>query len=146
MANREWSEQAALAKTARYCSTAEHCEQELRQKLLQWEVPQPMHENIIRYLVRERYLDDARYARAYVHDKLLYNGWGRRKLALMLRAKGISDEVVQDALQQTDEAEYRQVMQQLLTRRKGYPREKNIAFLLQRGFTYDEIRELIIDN
>lgn len=146
MANREWSEQAALAKAARYCSTAEHCEQELRQKLLQWEVPQPMHEDIIRYLVRERYLDDARYARAYVHDKLLYNGWGRRKLALMLRAKGISDEVVQDALQQTDEAEYRQVMQQLLTRRKGYPREKNIAFLLQRGFTYDEIRELIIDN
>ena len=132
-----------LFKAQNYCAKAEHCRREVTAKLWQWKVPQEWHERIIADLSSDGYIDEIRYSRAFVHDKQAYNGWGRRRLEMQLAALGIDDGVIQLALQQIDEDEYRRIMLKLLKQKSGQPKEKVIRFMLQRGFTYDEIKEYL---
>ena len=70
------TEQEAFLQLAALCAQAEHCEQEMRDKLKRWELDTAAADRIIARLQKERYIDDARYARAFVKDKIRYNKWG----------------------------------------------------------------------
>ena len=78
MTNQPLSEEAALKKAARYCSTAEHCRAEVAEKLRQWGVPASSAEQILTRLVQERFIDEERFCRAFVNDKHLLAKWGKR--------------------------------------------------------------------
>ncbi len=128
---------------ARYCAAAEHCEQEVRQKLYQWECPASLMDGIIDYLIDEHYIDSDRYCRAYVHDKVAFQGWGRQKIAASLRAKSLPSSSIRQAIENIDENEYFRQLHRLIAQKKGTDRERTMRFLLQRGFTYDEIESLL---
>ena len=74
------SEQEAFLRLATLCAQAEHCEKEMRDKMKRWELDEAIQEKVISHLRKERYIDDERYARAFVKDKIRYNKWGRRKI------------------------------------------------------------------
>lgn len=82
------TEQEAYLQLAALCAQAEHCQQEMHDKMRRWELDEIAQNRIIARLVKERYIDDERYARAFVKDKIRYNKWGRRKVqqALWLEA------------------------------------------------------------
>ena len=63
---KEITEQEAFLQLAALCAQAEHCQQEMRDKLKRWDIDETTQERIIQRLVRERYVDDERYARAFV--------------------------------------------------------------------------------
>ena len=69
------SEGKTLAE--RYCSGAEHCCQEVRQMLERHKAENADIERIIRHLIKEGYIDESRYAAAFVHDKVRFAKWGR---------------------------------------------------------------------
>ena len=71
----------------RYCSKAEHCIDDVRQKLWTWKVPTEEHDDIINTLIDNNFINEQRYAEAFVKDKFRFNHWGRIKISLMLRAK-----------------------------------------------------------
>lgn len=104
----------ALSRAAALCSRSEQCESDVRKKLHTWLDDDSQADDIIRQLRQEGYIDDDRYARAYVHDKLLYNGWGRIKLRLMLRAKQLSDEAIDQALEQIDPQQYTATLEHIV--------------------------------
>ena len=143
MANQEWCADEWLNKAARYCATAEHCEQEVRRKLGQWQAPEEIHDAVIRYLRENKYIDDARYASAFAHDKVAYNGWSKQKIAISLRALQIDDDVAEEALDNIDEATYRSQIMRIISKKEGEPVEKILRSLMQRGFRYDEIQAAI---
>jgi hypothetical protein len=87
------TEQEAFLQLAALCAQAEHCEQEMRDKLKRWELDTAAADRIIVRLQKERYIDDARYARAFVKDKIRYNKWGRRKVEQALWQKRIADDI-----------------------------------------------------
>ena len=87
MVNREWSLEQLRAKAEAYCAAAEHCLYEVQQKLQQWQATPEQVEQIVCHLQEQKYLDEQRYCCAFVHDKLLYQGWGRMKLRAGLQAK-----------------------------------------------------------
>ncbi len=142
-----------LYKAASYCSRAEHCESEVRSKLTAWGVESEAEQDtIIDYLLAENYLSEERYAQAFVHDKLIYQGWGRLKLQAALRQKRITSKVIQAALEEINEEEYLQILKTLLDKKAKSLRSKKtteetrmavIRFGLSRGFTYDEIYKVI---
>lgn len=142
MAKSEWSEDDWYAKAARYCAAAEHCPQEVRDKLRQWEYDGDT-ETLLRRLREDGYTDDRRYCRAYVHDKTAFQGWGKRKIQAMLLAKRLPEEEINAALAETDEEDYRKTLLHLAEQKKGLGKEKLLRFLLQRGFAYQEITESI---
>ncbi len=90
----------------RYCLGAEHCCTEVRAMLERRNVESADIDRVINHLVKEGYIDEARYARALVHDKVRFAKWGRKKIAQALWQKRIPKDVATDALQTIDEDEY----------------------------------------
>lgn len=113
----------ALHKSAAYCSLSEHCRSELIEKFNYWEVLPEYHEKIIQFLVKEKYIDEKRYASAFVKDKFRYNKWGRIRLRLELKAKKIEDSIIEEALHEISDKEYLLMINKLITEK-----EKNIEY------------------
>lgn len=97
---------AALARLEDLCARAEHCESELSDKLRRWGVGAADSARIIASLRQRRYVDDARFARAYVRDKYRFARWGRAKIRLGLVAKRIARDTIAEALDEIEDDTY----------------------------------------
>jgi regulatory protein len=150
---KELTEREAFNKAAVYCSRSEHCVSEVCEKLRQWGVSDvDMQQRIVHQLKEELYIDERRFCHAFVHDKVLYQGWGRMKIRAYLQAKRLPSTAIDSALANIDESEYYAVLSRVVTSKKRtiksadpQAKEKLIRFCMQRGFTYDEIRACIDD-
>ena len=148
---KEMTEQEAYLQLAALCAQAEHCEQEMRDKMKRWEIDEMAQNRIIQRLVEERYVDNERYARAFVKDKIRYNKWGRRKVQQALWMKRIDNDIQQRILDEIDDKEYLDVLRPLLKQKRKSIKadsdyelnQKLVRFALSRGFTFDIIRQCI---
>lgn len=134
-------------KLAALCSKSEHCKQEMRTKMDRWEVAPQDQDAIINYLVEERYIDEERYARYFINDKMKYNQWGRRKIEQALYLKRIPREISDPIFDEIEDDSYEEILLPLLQNKlrsvKGNSayeiRGKLTRFAMQRGFSYDQI-------
>ena len=148
---KEITEQEAFLQLATLCAQAEHCEKEMRDKLKRWDIDESAQGRIIQRLISERYIDDERYARAFVKDKIRYNKWGRRKVQQALWLKQIDPDIQQRVLDEIDEKEYLDVLRPLLHQKRKTIKAQNdyelnqklVRFALGRGFTFDIIRQCL---
>ena len=148
---KEMTEQEAYLQLAALCAQAEHCQHEMLEKMRKWELPESVQARVMARLVKERYVDDERYARAFVKDKIRYNKWGRRKVQQALWLKHIDSAIQQTVLDEVDDDEYLKVLKPLLKQKsKGIKAEsdyernqKLVRFALGRGFTFDIIRQCL---
>lgn len=99
---RDKTPEEALAALMRLCARAEKSEEDARRLMRGWGVSSDQAEQVLARLVRERFIDDARYAAAFVREKLRLSGWGAYKLRTALQRKGIRRELVEEALAQAD--------------------------------------------
>lgn len=143
----------ALNRAMAICATHEHCTQDIRIKLDSWGLRSADADKIIDTLLKENFINDKRYAQAFVSDKYRQNKWGKIKIAAILRTKHIPPEVIQSALDSLDEEQYRQSIRELLASHRRVTRAKNayemkgklIRFGLSKGFEshllYDILNE-----
>ena len=103
---KECSAEEARSKAEAYCSLTERCTDDVLRKLEQWGAPSGASDAIVEYLKKERYIDEQRYANAFVRDKYRFNQWGRIKIAQALRMKHVASEYIYAALDEIDEEEY----------------------------------------
>lgn len=141
MANHELSKAEWLSKAEAYCARAEHCAADVRRKLYEWGTPSDFFDFIEENLYAMDFLNDTRFCRAYVHDKVEYQAWGRMKIQAGLRALQLPESAITKALENIDEIAYFRNLRSLIKQRKNDPEEKRLRFLAQRGFTYEEIRK-----
>ena len=88
-------EKDCLSRLQKLCSKAEYCEADVYKKALKYmDSDAEAAARITRSLVEERYVDDLRYAGAYVREKANIQGWGPVKIRFQLRAKGVNDAVI----------------------------------------------------
>jgi len=145
------TEQEAYLTLAALCAQAEHCQHELTEKMRRWEMDDAAQARVMERLVSERYVDDERYARAFVKDKVRYNKWGRLKVEQALWQKHIADDIRQQVLDEVDDEEYAAVLRPLLKQKRRSVRARSdyeltmklIRFALGRGFTMDVIRQCL---
>lgn len=144
---RECTEEEGRIKAEAYCSVAERCADDVLRKLEQWGVPKTAHESIVAYLVKERYIDERRYACAFVRDKYRFNQWGRIKISQALRMKYLASDDISTALDEIDEDEYEAILTSLLQKKQRsikasteYERNgKLIRFAASHGYDMGEI-------
>ncbi len=137
----------ALGRMAALCSTAEHCESEIREKLQRAALTETDIQRIVDYLYDEQYMDTARYCRAFAHDRLRFAHWGRVKIQQSLRQRGLPESDIRYALDDLPSDEYNGVLEGLLEQKArslhdedDYTRRgKLIRFAAGRGFTIDEV-------
>jgi Uncharacterized protein conserved in bacteria len=144
---KEKTESEALHRMAAYCSMKECCVHDVRKKVSAMGLDGDVVERIVKRLVDERFLDDSRFANAFVKDKLRFNKWGRIKIGYELRGKGVEASVIANAIESIDEDEYMSVLQDLLKAKKHTLRGKDeraafncvLRFAAGRGFESREI-------
>lgn len=108
------SAEAALTRAAALCARSEQAESDVRTKLLAWGLAPAAAAQVIERLQAEHFLDEQRYARAYCRDKFNFNGWGRIKIAFMLKSKGVCQAAASAAIAEIDPARYREHLDKLL--------------------------------
>ena len=143
--------EVALQRLSALCASAEHCEYEMTEKMRKWEVEESDCERIMEYLRKAKFVDDERYARAFVKDKIKYNKWGRRKVEQGLWAKHITEDIRQRVLDEVDDSQYKSVLTDLLKSKRRSIKAANdyemnrklIKFALSRGFDYAIVRQCI---
>ena len=146
---KEKTEQEAYLQLAAMCAQAEHCEQEMRDKMKRWGVEPDARDRVVARLVKERYIDNERYTRAFVKDKIRYNKWGRRKVMQALWMKRIDDDIQHRVLDEIDDKEYIDVLIPLLKQKRKTIKAKSdyelnqklVRFALGRGFDFGIIRQ-----
>lgn len=139
------------AWAAQRCAARECCASDLRTKLLSRGASDDEAAAIIDRLTAENYLDEARYARAFVNDKLRFDHWGKRKIQYALRMKGVADGVIDEALGEVDEEEYTQILADFLHSRLRSTKETDARKLIQkvarsaaaRGFEMPQVFDLL---
>ena len=138
-----------LYKLAAKCSVSEQCMSDIEAKLSRYDLTEEERTRILRHLVEEKYIDDRRYAEAFVRDKYRFNKWGRIKIAQGLRMKGIDSKTISTAMKAIDEAEYLDILRDLIKAKRKSTRGKNdyeingklVRFATGRGFEYAAIRQ-----
>lgn len=140
----------ALDKMRRLCSRREYCVSDIRTKLMkELEGDAQKVETALNKLKEEKYVDDLRYATAYARDKAAISGWGATKIRYMLSAKGVSKEVISEALSEVDETKASSRLEKLLENKYKSLKEdpqwkiKLLRFALGRGYSYDEVNDQI---
>ncbi|HNR42720.1 MAG TPA: regulatory protein RecX [Bacteroidales bacterium] len=143
----------ALNRAMALCASREYCSADIRSKLESWGICTTEAEKIISGLIREKFLDDSRYAHAFVRDKFKYNKWGRMKIAAGLRQKKIAEEIIRNALGEIDEARYMDMIRETLNLHRKSVRAKNqyelrgklLRYGLSKGFENHFLYDILND-
>lgn len=122
------------AKISRYCAYQERSSGEVRQKLRLLGADSETSQKLLERLADDNFINEERFARAYVRGKFRINGWGRLKIKNGLRAKGVDENLIRTALtEEINEKEYAALLQRTVT-------EKGPTTALSRGFEPSLIR------
>lgn len=142
-----------LDKIAKYCAYQERCVKDVRDKLKTFDIPQKEKDEILDYLLNNRFVDDERFAKSFVRGKINQSGWGVNKIRFHLIQKGIDKEIIEEALGQTDEEIYRQRLIDILKTKSKTVKAANdfekkrklAAYAMQKGFEGNLVWDILKD-
>lgn len=139
-----------LNKIQHYCAYQERCVYEVKLKLLEYNLTQNKINDIIELLKNDNFINEERFALAYVQGKFRIKKWGKNKIIAGLKQKKISDTIIQNVIKNIDNDKYIKTLKQLINNRIKDKKDlhdkiflnKTINYLRTKGYEY----HLIIDN
>jgi len=140
-----------LSKAMTYCSHSERCIFDLQQKFKQWDVPEQFWDSIVDVLVSDGFIDESRYASAFVNDKIKFNSWGKQKVRYHLIQKGIGSSVISACLSDFPDGEYYTIAHRLVARKfqllsgDAQMYNKIVRYMAGKGFDYELVSQIIRD-
>lgn len=141
----------ALASLMRLCSRAEKSSGDALRLMSRWGVDPSKRQEVLRRLIKERFIDDERYAEAFVREKSRLDGWGEYKIKQGLRAKGIAADVIARHVGALSKDESADRLMQMMTRRYRATKESDVYKLkgkllrygLSLGYEYDCVSDIV---
>lgn len=135
------------SKMEHYCAYQERCHQEVAQKLKSFAISQQEKDEIVVALIQTNYLNEERFARAFVRGKHFQKKWGKIRLKSELKKREISTYLIEKAFQEIDEAQYEEALHQLSEKIWELTAESNVLkkrkkcadFLLRKGYESDKV-------
>ena len=145
------TEQEALQKLSALCARAEHSSGEMLEKMRRWQLSEDARERVLDRLIDEKFVDDERFARLFVREKIRFDRWGRRKIEQALYQKGVASDISRRVLDEVDDEAYIAELKKLIAAKRrsvqaesDYEmRAKLTKYALGRGFGYNVIRQCI---
>lgn len=143
------TQKEAFLKMAKYCAYQERCQFEVRNKLFNQQLSEEEIENIICELIDQNYLDEERFAQAYVRGKFNVKGWGKVKIVQHLKQKRVSEYCIKKGLQEINREAYYSKMEEIMLRKskdlKGEDeytfKQKLARYLISRGYESEMVWE-----
>ena len=144
---REKSATQALSSLMRLCARAERSTGDAKRLMATWGVPEGERAGVLQRLIDDRFIDDRRYAEAFVREKSNLSGWGEYKIRAALMRKGVAAEIIAEALRLIDNAQNIERLHDKLSKRmrtvkysSSYDlRNKLIRSGLSLGFSMDDV-------
>lgn len=145
----------------RLCARAERSSGDAMRLMATWQVPQQEREGVLQRLKADKFIDDRRYAEAFVREKINLSAWGEYKILSALRNKGIDEGTAREAMllyEREDTAERLAERLERKARTVKYDtpyqlRTKLLRYGASLGYTFeqvaqsvDRIMEKITDN
>lgn len=140
-----------LERVERSCAYREYCKFDITKRLVRYGFTEEEQQRAIEHLVKDNFIDERRYASAFVRDKSRLNRWGSKKIEWSLRQKRIEEKVIEEALEEIDEEKELELIEKVaITKIASYRgleqfevKQKLIAFLLSRGFHYPQLLPVV---
>ena len=147
-------EKNSIEEIKHWCAYQERCRKEVREKIFSLlpEITKERSEEILNQLSEENYVNEERYALAFVSGKFRIKKWGKIKIRMMLKQKQIQEPVIRNALESIEESAYLETIRSMLeTKNKFLTKEKSkiqqhyklLRFAQSRGFETDLILEIL---
>lgn len=144
----------ALAKAEYFCAYQERSQQEIRNKLYEWGLKTSDVEEIITELIINNFLNEERFAMAYVSGKFNIKKWGKLKIKQGLKFKQIPDKLIQKALNSIDANDYFKTLEDLAIKKNNtildndsFKRSFKLKnYLLSKGYENNLILEVLKYN
>lgn len=141
------SESKALSRMANLCARREYCVFDIETKLQRYNLEKETIANIIALLKKEKYIDELRFTRSFIKDKVRFNKWGKKKIEFALKQKRVPENIMAEAFLDYTDEELNDSLQDLLQAKwktiKGnsdYDKQnKLIRFGISRGFDMSTI-------
>ncbi|MFN3341312.1 MAG: regulatory protein RecX [Flavobacteriales bacterium] len=148
---KRYTPQQAWPLIQNFCAYRERCHQEIRDKLYSYSLTSDDVENIIVKLIEEKYLDEERYARAFVSGKYRIKKWGRSRIVRELKMRKISEYCIKKGLEEIDPDEYYENLKHLVEKKynsiKGdhsaIKRKKTAHYLITKGYEGDLVWDVV---
>jgi regulatory protein len=145
------TKEQALQKLKQYCAYQERSHAEVQQKLWDLGVKRAEHDEIISTLIEEDYLNEERFAKAFVGGKFRMKDWGRKKIYYALKEKKVSEYNIKKAMKEIDDEAYRKTLAELAEKKyislKGEQylvrKKKTMDYLMQKGYEPELVTSMI---
>ena len=143
----------ALEKAMAQCSRREYCSDDIRNKLSLWGVDNDDIGKILRILISDNFINEPRYATAFVRDKFKYNKWGKVKISAHLRGKKVPQDIIRSALDSIDNDLYIKLLRELIEAHRKSVKAKNqydlkaklLRYGLSKGFESNLLYDILND-
>jgi len=139
-----------LSRMQNLCAKRECCSADVLRKAVRLlDGDNGMAAKLVSDLVSEKYVDDLRYSEAFVREKSSLSGWGPVKIGYMLSAKGISRDVIAEALKEIEPDSASMKLENILKAKYKTVREekdcklKLLRFALGRGYNYEDVAKAV---
>lgn len=133
------------------CSRAEKSSGDAFRLMYRWGVDKSAQADVLEKLKQNKFIDDERFAAAFVRDKINFAGWGVYKICEGLRAKGISKEIIDQEMSHISSDDSEKQLAEILERKARKVKYTDIYDLkiklvrygASRGFEYDMVFETV---
>jgi len=154
MATKKMTVDEAIRKIEHYCAYQERCHQEVNEKLKSYKLFKSERDDIIVRLIETGFLNEERFAKAFVRGRFNQKHWGRNKIIYELKSKRIHERLIQIALSEIDEKDYYQTLQKLIRRKLNEVKSKSlwekkqklINYFMIKGYETELVIKLINDE
>jgi regulatory protein len=150
-ANKIYDLEEAREKIRAYCAYRERSHKEVGEKLRSYGLIEDVADQLLSELIQENFLNEERFARAFVRGKFNQKKWGRQKICQALYRHQLSDYVLNKAFAEIDEEVYLSTLKELCTKKEAALKDKNIYvrhrkladYLIRKGYESDLVWDLI---
>ncbi len=138
-------------KIESWCAYQERCSKDVLDKLSSWGIDRVTTAKLLEHLKTQRFVDDRRFAEAFVSGKTRIKKWGLRKTQLKLKSKKISESLIASALESIDQDDYLRTLKELAEKKWKMIKDSNIAkrkvrlqrFLFSKGYEVDLVLAVV---
>lgn len=142
----------AKTKLEFWCAYQERCQFEVDQKLNGWNFNSEERDQLISHLISNNFINEERFAEAFVSGKFRIKHWGRNKIKQHLKQKRISDYSIKKGMKEIDPDEYWNTLLRLTARKMAEKKSKEDEWQIQtrtqrylslKGYEFDLVVEAI---
>lgn len=145
------SAEQALRLLMNMAARAERSSGDALRLMKRWGVDDNDAQRVLQRLIAERFIDDSRYAAAFVREKINLSGWGSYKIVAALRRKGVDNRIIENALSQYGSVDMEERLQGLLEKKiktvkyrdTSDLRAKLFRFAASRGYDYSTAMQAV---